>query len=449
MRTIWTLARKDLRLLARDPVNLFFVTGFPLVFAILFGMIYSGGGGGRGEMSVVAVDLDQTAASAALIARLDESDAIGVETIADAEDGQRRVRLGDAVALIVVPAGFEDGIRGVFTGAEVPAITGAIDPSRQAEAGVLEGVATASGFQVLAETLADFEVLDETLARAQADLRASEDLDLVSRGLFSTMLETGRRLAQRGAAAGDGEAGPDSSGSGLADSGDPGGDVGSPLGGFRPTRIELESIAREPGKRPANGFEVTFPQAAAWAILGCVSGFGVSLVRERTSGTLLRLAVAPMPRRAIVGGKAVACFALTVGVLAVLYAAGAAFFGVRVGAWWSISLAVGCSAFAFVGLMMLLASISQTEGGAEGFVRAALLVLALVGGAGIPLFFMPAWMQMASGVSPFRWAIIALEGASFRGYSFAEMVVPCGVLLGIGVVGFGVAGRLFRRWSVG
>lgn len=436
MRTIWTLAKKDLRLLARDPVDLFFVTAFPLVFGVLFGLIYSGGGGSTGEIDVVVVDRDRSKASMRLIEEIDASDAVAVTAIDDSDEGRRLVRLGEAVAFLEIAEGFEESVRGVFSGAQTPPMTGAIDPSRVAEAGVLQGVITAAGFSVFAETLADAEVMDDALARAKASLAEAEGVDVITRGLFGTLIDTGRRLAQKQAA--DEAA--------AAESGEEDGAGG--LGGFVPVRMELESIAREDGTRPRSAFEITFPQAAAWAVLGCVAGFGMSLVRERSSGTLLRLAVAPMSRRSIVLGKSLACFLATVSVLVALEVAGALVFGVRVHAWWSAAMAIFSTAFGFVGLMMFLASISQTEGGAEGFVRAMLLVLAIVGGAGMPLFFMPSWMQVASGISPFRWAISALEGASFRGYSFAEMLVPCGVLLGIGLSGFGAAFFLFRKWSV-
>ncbi len=438
MRTIWTLAKKDLLLLVREPVALFFVLAFPLVFGVLFGMIFSGGGdGGSGEMSVLVVDRDGTDASRLLIETIDRNEAVGVEIVEDAEAARDRVRLGDAVALLVVPEGYGAGVEGIFAGRSPPAIGGAIDPARRAEAGVLEGVVTAAGFEVLAGTLADFELLDGALAEAQASLREDAGVDAITRGLMGTMLGTGRTLAQRGleaeADAGEGDAAED--------------DAAAGLGGFQPAGLELESVARVRGKRP-NAFELTFPQAAAWALVGCVTGFGMSLVNERSKGTLLRLVVAPIARWQVIAGKGLACFLASVLVLVALQVLGGLAFGVRVHSMPMLALAIGCIAFGFVGLMMLLASLAQTEGAAEGFVRAVLLVMALIGGAGVPLFFMPGWMRFVSGVSPFRWAINALEGASFRAYSLGEMLVPCGVLVGIGVVGLGLAAVRFRRWTV-
>ncbi len=434
---------KDLRLLTREPVALFFVLAFPLVFGVLFGLIFSGGGdGGSGEMSVLVVDRDGTDASRLLIETIDGNEAVGVEIVDDAEAARDRVRVGDAVALLVVPLGYGEGVEGIFTGRSPPAIGGAIDPARRAEAGVLEGVVTAAGFEVLAGTLSDFGLLDGALAEAQASLREDEGVDAITRGLMGTMLGTGRTLAQRGMATDA----PADAGDGAGEHADAE-DAGGGLAGFAPAGLELESVARVRGQNPS-AFELTFPQAAAWALVGCVTGFGMSLVNERSKGTLLRLVVAPIARWQVIAGKGLACFLASVVVLLALQVLGAVAFGVRVESLWMLALAIGCIAFGFVGVMMLLASLAQTEGAAEGFVRAVLLVMALIGGAGVPLFFMPSWMRFVSGVSPFRWAINALEGASYRAFSLGEMLVPCGVLVGIGVVGLGLAAVRFRRWTV-
>jgi len=62
----------------------------------------------------------------------------------------------------------------------------------------------------------------------------------------------------------------------------------------------------------------------------------------------------------------------------------------------------------------------------------------------VPLFVMPRWMLTVSGVSPAKWAILALEGSLWRGFSPAEMALPLGLLLGIGAAGLVVGTRLFR-----
>ena len=62
----------------------------------------------------------------------------------------------------------------------------------------------------------------------------------------------------------------------------------------------------------------------------------------------------------------------------------------------ALGLAIVCVAFGFVGVMMVLATISKSAGGAAGLGRGVMLVMAMIGGGSIPLFLMPAWMKAAT-----------------------------------------------------
>ena len=59
MAKLMALAVKDLRVLMADKGNVFWVLGFPLLFALLFGAIYSGAGKGPSGMKLAVVDEDQ------------------------------------------------------------------------------------------------------------------------------------------------------------------------------------------------------------------------------------------------------------------------------------------------------------------------------------------------------------------------------------------------------
>jgi hypothetical protein len=53
-------------------------------------------------------------------------------------------------------------------------------------------------------------------------------------------------------------------------------------------------------------------------------------------------------------------------------------------------------------------------------------------------------MLVASNVSPAKWAVLGLEGALWRGFSPAEMALPCAILVGVGLVCFTLGARAFR-----
>ena len=47
--------------------------------------------------------------------------------------------------------------------------------------------------------------------------------------------------------------------------------------------------------------------------------------------------------------------------------------------------------------------------------------------------------------SGIKWGILALEGAIWRGFTPADMLLPCGILVVVGIVGFTVGARVFRE----
>jgi ABC-2 type transport system permease protein len=197
---------------------------------------------------------------------------------------------------------------------------------------------------------------------------------------------------------------------------------------------------------PASAYAITFPQGIIWGFIGVTAAFGISIVTERVRGTLLRLQVASITRWQILAGKALACFiaamSVSVGLLALAYFA----FGVHPGSWPLLALAVISSVLSFVGLMMLLSVLGKTEEATSGIGWAVLLIFSMIGGGMIPYFFMPSWMSKVSNFSPVKWSVMAMEGAIWRHYSLAEMLLPCGILVGTGVVFFAIGVRAFT-WA--
>ena len=189
---------------------------------------------------------------------------------------------------------------------------------------------------------------------------------------------------------------------------------------------------------PRSAFEITFPSAMLWAVLGCMTTFAISMVVERRQGTLLRLRVAPLTRSQILGGKGAACYVASAFATCVILIIGIVVFHVRVSNAFYLLVAIACTAFCFVGVMVLVSMLGRTEQAVGGAASASMICMAMLGGGMIPLFFMPGWMQVVSNVSPVKWGILALEGAIWRGFSWSEMLLPCGILLAIGTLAFGL-----------
>ena len=421
MRASLELALKDLRLLSRDRAAAFFTFVFPLAIALFFGYVFSGTT--AEPMRVAAFVESASPAADTLVRALSEDGAFVLNRVESREDGERLVRSGTAAALVVVPASYAAGVDGMLTGAG-PHLGLVVDPSRRAEGSMLVGKVHEVGFRTVFSSMADPAQFGRALDRMEASLKAS---DMSSSDQLAIRVALGRARSMAAKSSKDAGAG---SASGMS--------------AWKPVSVDVTELAMRPGI-PANSFAISFTQGVAWALFGAVLAFGSGIAEERQRGTLVRLRVSPMSPNDILMGKALACFLTCMATEWLLVFFGVAFFHVAVSSWLAMAVVIAVTAFGFSGLMMLLAAGFRTEGGAQGAGRAVLLVLAMVGGGTVPLVFMPPFLRAASNISPFKWAVMVAEGATWRNWGPDEMWMPLAVLAAIGAVGLTAGTALVRR----
>ena len=420
MKETIALAIKDLRLLLRDKAGFFFTFFFPLLYAIFFGAIFSGGGDDNNALSILVVDEDSTQASREFIATLHAAPELKIE-VTTRGPAVENVRRGRAVAYVVLKKGFGAARERLFWG-DPPKVELGVDPARRAEAGMLQGVLTKYAAEGLQGVFKNPSQMRHQIKETLDTLRTAPNLPVERRNSITQFLQELERFVAENPA-----------------------ESGNEFQGLQPLVIEEAEIARE-RHGPHNAFAISFPQGIVWGLIGCAAAFGISFVSERTRGTLVRLRIAPLSRLQILAGKALACFATTMAISIALFVIARLIFDVQPSSFGMLAFSVLAVAIAFVGIMMFLSVLGKTEQAASGIGWAILLVMAMLGGGMIPLFIMPAWMQSVSNISPIKWAILALEGAIWRNFSLQEMLLPCGILIAIGVVFFTVGVRAFR-WT--
>lgn len=420
MKSILTLAKKDLLLLWRDKFGLFWVAVFPLLFAVFFGSIFSSGGsGGSRAISVAIADQDSTEGSAAFIAEIEKSEALK-HVLLDFDEARDRVRRGKVTAYILIEKGFGDFGGMFFMGS--PPIKIGIDPSRKAEAGYLQGIITKLLFKMTQNEMSDTEGMVSRMKDAEGDVASDTTL---TDGQRSTLKNLFSSLGQF----------YDQAGTSNLDMQE------SQMG-----EITVESVERETiGSTPRSYYDISFPQAIIWGLIGCAASFAISIVTERTKGTLLRLRLAPISRVQILAGKGVACFVSCSVVILLLLIFGKLVFGVTLDNPANLALATFGAAFCFVGIMMFMSVLGKTERAVAGSGWSILMVMAMTGGGMVPAMFMPGWMKAIAQFSPVKWAVYGLEGAIWRGFSLAEMMQPFGILCGIGVLFFAIGAVVMSR----
>jgi len=389
---------------------------------VLFGAVFSGSGNSGPQGLLVALaDEDQTPASrnfAALIAKGDQF-TVQSATRAQAID---LVRRGKLAAALILPKGFGEASLRLFYGAP-PQIEVWMDPSRKAESAMIQGLLFQRAAQLMQRKMADSDAMRGGIRDGLSKLNDAKTMDPGRRASLLRFLGgLDSALAERPANPAEGTGNQPA---------------------WQPLVVDQHDIShRKVG--PQSGYDITFPQGLVWGILGCAMTFGIGFVSERTHGTLVRLQMAPIDRVQLLAGKALACAAACLLIEFVLCLVGVFGFHVVPQHWLFLGLACFSSMLAFVGVMMLVAGLGKTEQAAAGVGWAIMMPLSLFGGALIPLAFMPHWMVRIGAVSPVRWSIAAFEGAIWRGFSFQEMLLPCGILAAIGIVCFVVGTRTLR-----
>src|SRR5688500_16626132 len=136
MTALMALTMANIRSYVRDRAALFWTLAFPLIFIVMFGLIFQGGGGE--QLTLGWVDEDGSADSAQL------HDAFTAQAAAEPvasteEEALAAMRTGDVDAVIVVPAGYGGAVAAGAAGSGGAPATVVVytDPSRQNLAGAV------------------------------------------------------------------------------------------------------------------------------------------------------------------------------------------------------------------------------------------------------------------------------------------------------------------------
>ena len=74
----------------------------------------------------------------------------------------------------------------------------------------------------------------------------------------------------------------------------------------------------------------------------------------------------------------------------------------------------------------------------------AVLLMVMLGGAWVPTFIFPAWLQQATIVLPVRWAVDGLDAMTWRGIGLSGAALPVLVLIAFAAMFWMIAASRFR-----
>jgi ABC-2 type transport system permease protein len=178
------------------------------------------------------------------------------------------------------------------------------------------------------------------------------------------------------------------------------------------------------------------PGVMAQAAMFIAIFFGLAVIWERDVGQLQRLLATPLPRTAIVLGKAVgACVRALVQALLLLVVIAVAGIGVR----WSVDGVIGALVLlmlgtaAFACMSMLLAAAVKERERFMGIGQLIMMPLFFASSALYPLSLMPGWLHVIARINPLTYEVQGLRqmlvGVGGAGEVWLDFVVITGFLL--------------------
>ena len=431
LQTIAALVRKDLQVFLTDRRAVLMAFVVPIAIASFFGSVFSGAGStSRARVKVTLVQQDDSAVARALVAAVSGDENLTV-TMAPADEARERVRRGRTVLAVVVPPGFGDAAgRAMFSGGEKPALQVWYDPSHEMERAMVGGLLTQHVMESVTKEMfagdTGRKYVDETLAGLDQSAMSERD-----RGLLRDMLSSVRRFYAEPSDAAGGASGA----------------TQARRGGFSMPFVTKVEAVTAGAQVPYNAYAHSFAGMGVQFLLFAAIDLGVGILLERQRGLWKRLRAAPVSRRVLLAGKAASGTLIALITLLVSFAFAMVVFKVRIAGSLPGFLLVSCATAMMVATFgLLIASLGRTPAATRGVSTLATLLMVMLGGAWVPTFVFPAWLQQVTVVVPARWAVDGLDAMSWRGVGLSGAMMPTAVLLGFSVL-FGALAMARFRWE--
>jgi ABC-type Na+ efflux pump permease subunit len=464
VRPTLTIARKDLRLLLRDPRSAVILILMPLVLILILGLSLGDAFGRKPDdrirISVVIEDaglpddpkrtFPPKPWSEVVIDDLADTGNIRVERIATREEAKRLVDRGDRAAVVVFEKHFSDQAqRCSFVGEEFR--PNPINPLYQygVRARELGVTFIVDQRQPVGRSVIE-QVVQVSLIRVIIPWMIGQAFELIGGPQFMTKMEkTIPGLSGLFLIPGSRE----KLGAGIREG----------IKNFfkdydftaktwdrltKSDRPELKSENRSEHEPPDPGplgidrgairYQVLVPSYTVTFAFFLVLTVGWLFVAERRHGTMVRLRAAPLARWQILLGKLLPCLAVSLFQGFFLLACGKLVFGMKWGPepWLLIPVVVSTS-IAAVGLAMLVAGLARTETQVAVYGTLLVLVLAGLSGSMMPREMMPEHVRQLSLLTPHAWALDAYaQLLNFEGVppQVDRVLLACGVLTAFGLV---------------
>ena len=430
MTAILALIRKDLILFRSDRRALLLSLLMPIVLGSFFGYLFGGSGATDHAKVDVALSMqDHSEIGDKIAAGLRADPTLHIIDLPQTE-AEQQVTKGKLNAAIVIPSGFGDKAGAALFGQNAkPEITVYYDPSQNMVLPMVKGVLTQQVMQVVTADMfggaGGKKMIADSLARLEdASKRDSTNQDPALHDLLKSVLRFQEEIAKNGDAAEK----PESATHGM--------------------KMPFDTVdqALTSGPNKYNGYAHSFAGMSVQFILFMAIDAGIGILLARRMGVWNRLLAAPITVTTLLTARGLSCAIIACALQCFIFGCAALLFHVSIDG----------SLPGFIGIVvsfslmtasfgLLIAAFGRTPEAARGLAVFATLIMVMLGGAWVPAFLFPQWLQTFTLAIPTRWAVDGLDAMTWRGLGFDAAVAPIAVLLGFTVLFGSLAAWKFRR----
>lgn len=409
MKDIPLLIRKDFLRKWRNPVVIIGFMLIPVILTLIFGLIF-----GSSEekilprISVLAVDKDQSILSNFFLSSFEQGELKNLIDLKPVEEekGQKLMEKGKASALLIIPERFGDD---VWNGKSAQILL-LKNPAEQFLPQIVEEICdistllVSSFLSVFSDEIGivkDFmdkgELPDEELSSLSVQVK--NRIEGISKYVFPPLIS-----------------------------------------------LKQQTIKGEEEESEVSVYSYILPAISIMFLLFICNAVFEDILREKESGTLLRMTVSPLKISDFIWSKILTSALIGSLCTFILIGLGVVVFSIHWGNLFTVFLIVLCVNIMIAGFISFLYSFVRTERQAGALISSVIIVMSLLGGSMIPTESFPPFILYFSRLTVNYWGLEAFKKAIF-GAPFLKIVPILAGMLIAGVI-FSLAGSYFLNNSL-
>jgi ABC-2 type transport system permease protein len=393
----WRITTKDLLVLWRDRRSLIILLALPLVFITIIGLSTGQLLGWRNEnemLKIALVNDDKGELSRSIIERLKTHEGLDIVEVPDRDKADDLVEEGERTAVVEFGPEFQTRVDELTS----------MDALKMDQGKLSGDVAVLDVHVTAEETLSNAGAIIEVIVHGEV-LRGVIPVVLRKNAWIRNYIRSHERAASAG--------------------GEPESETTAATGG--PAEKALQS--RE--SHASHIYQTIVPSYTVLFTFFLVTIMAGSFLAERDAGTLRRLKTMPVNSVALIIGKTLPFFFVSLIQGALLFLAGKLLFGMNWGPYpkWLPAVII-CTSLSATSLGLLIATLVRTTGQVSAFATLIILTMAGISGCFMPRHWLPLAMQQISLGTPHAWALIAYNQLlNTNRPDFSEVIRCCLMLV--------------------